>query len=594
MGEETKVADAGHLSDPHLGDAPQLGRAILETKAGAYPIFQTPLEAKIAANKGQAPIDLGTKDGFDAELHALLQHIQDRIRLGLAEAWLGPLGYAWRPPPGFGAETTEVTTLDAEIERQLVVPSVALYLCMADPDEIYARAITETFLFLTYGGPNVNYSHASNDANDLPEDKCFDNFPRWYPFSIACQHLATYAVLGRGVPFSDIGGKGLNCSGQSAKLPAFPEGVKFAKCGAWDGEPVTTKKIAAHMGPGDPIFFNFHGPDSGDQSPLPNAADIAAGVTHADAGMVHVGSVLRNWGGKVQFLDTGVLLSQAGAGPTEGGTSDHAWAAPPVDPTANPVVYREPSAYYKSVGVGIIGPARGDIKELARKIERARPIAVARLVIFDEQPRKVAVNYDVTTHVVTYREVPHRVRYASRLLHLWLGDGGIPLSKLIWSLRDPPVKGLRFAWFIYLPKGQWVQRFLDDDAVSKKPADLWSAGSGVEQNSLYDTNVVFSQDDGKVIPYCRFGEKTKDGDKSGWTREFGVEARYPSESIPWVAVRPEKDPPADDNNVTAQLLDTWFLKEGVKGRAYKLADPAALAGVEFDDPVGVELFDQGI
>jgi hypothetical protein len=544
---DLKVAGPAQLSDPLQGPAPQLARALLEARPGWYPAYWTPLEKDIqSVPQKRNRIDLKDKDAFDADLTVLLGHVEARIKMGLDEAWLSGQGYGWRPPPEVKAMASKDELDQAMAAGTFQSNLLHLY---NDPEEKWARAFTETFAFCMYGGPGVIYSQARrDDPRPMSNRKFYEALkaaPAVYPVAVACQHLTTFAVLSRGRSVDDVG-EGLDCAGSSATKKAFKKGMKFTK----KGECNTTSCILDHVGPGDAVFFNFHGPDSGSQA--------------AGSGTVHAATVLRTWGKKLQYFDTGVLTSSGVPGASEGGTTDHDWAGERL------------GTYNDAVGLGVLGDKPADLGSLADALSKARPLAVARLVVFDEQAR----TFKSAKGVSIVRK--NRVRYASRLLHLWLDDGGVPLSKLIWAIRNAPTSGLRLAWWVYLPKGHWLDGFLDASAPSKPVATLLQQPEdGLDY--LFECNILFSDRSGDVTVYRKYAKDTKDGAKEGWSHGFGQEGGLPAGTAPWVAFGPND----------ASAFDVWSRTPKAYGQAYRVKDPSSMTGEVFDDQVGVPFFDQG-
>jgi hypothetical protein len=551
---DPKADDKAHLSDPLQGNPPQLARALLEAKAGTYDAWKTKLEKAVtAAQSPRARIDLQSKDTFDKDLADLLGHVEERIKNGLDEPWLSDQGYAWRPPPEFkNFQSKDEFEKAQQSQAQFQGNLLRLY---NDPEEKWSRALTETFVFLMYGGPDVMYSKPTPTGVVLHNSDIYSPqyFPNVYPLAVACQHLSTFAVLSRGKSQSDVGGDGLNCNGDSATLPAFKKGMKFTS----KGQCGTTSCILDHVGPGDAVFFNFHGPDSHDQKPVVSAEDKKNKITAS--GTVHSGTVLRTWGKHLQYIDTGVLTSTGVPGATEGGTTDHEWAAENL------------GQYGDAVGIGAMGDKPSNLGELADKLSKARPLAIARLVIMDEKSKSFPAPKG-GTYTRSYR-----VRYASRLLHLWLGDGGIPLSKLIWSIRDPPTNGVRLAWWVYLPKGDWVKKFVPQSATSSPVSTLLTPKGDLD--SLYNCNILLGLGDGKVAVLRRFERTTKDGPSSGWSRDFGKDVSVTADMVPWI---------------DAGSFEEWSVRKKSYGEAYRFVDPAGTSGEEYHDKVGVGLFDQGL
>lgn len=552
------AAEKAALSDPTQGPAPQLARALLEAKAGQLQPFRTRLEKEIA--KGAAATctmdDIGSSE---LQLVLLLEHVEDRIKMGLHEAWLGPQGYGWRPP----AEIAQIESWDdlQNARDSNAAFASSLLKLYDDADEKWARAVTELFLFMMYGGPDIAYSRPVKGGVIMKASEFFKDFPKYYPLSAACQQLATFLVLARGGKTGKMPDDGLSCSGGSAEPPAFPKGRKLKS----KGETNATSKLVGVAGPGDALFFNFHGVGSTDQNAVVTEEEKKKG--RKEAGTIHVASVLRTWGQQIQYFDTGVMVPASG-GTMEGGTTDHDWAPESL------------GAYTDSVGLGVQDPAGADLATFVEKVEKARPVGIARLVIFDEKPRDVGT---------TSRK--YRVRYASRFLHLWDGEKGVHISKLVWSVKTPPSSGLGYAWWVWIPKGDLAKRFSADDATGKTPEALLQGKD--ERDRLYNCNIVFAEPGGVVHAYRRFEKTSGKPPLSGWSRDFGTQTDLPADSMPWVAVRPAGSK-APDKQIPAEGFSGWAERRSYWAEAYILKDPDAMAGETSHEKIDVPFFDQGL
>src|SRR5580700_4756451 len=92
---DIKAPSVALLSDPWQGEAPQLARALLEAKAGQFPAYMTPLEKDVDkkwSTPTRSPVDLTDEGAFDADLTALLGHVEARLKMGLDEAWMSGQG----------------------------------------------------------------------------------------------------------------------------------------------------------------------------------------------------------------------------------------------------------------------------------------------------------------------------------------------------------------------------------------------------------------------------------------------------------------------------------------------------------------------
>lgn len=626
--QQTAVDQTGSLSDVVLPSPPRLSTALFRARTGASDPFRTTLEKEIiAAQKppaeGQSPppdptVTLKSADTFDAELKKLLGHVEERLKMGLGEAWWSDWGYGYDP---FGSRIFKAVTYSPlaeacaalyrlghpdetfEDDPEVIARKNRLEL-FNKPEEKWARALCEVFSFLMYGGPMPIYAIPRIEVGNtqkkvVPGDdvsytdfySAFAGDSPVYPLAIACEHQATYAVLALGhsvdeVSISATNQIGFGCNGRSATSSAFKKGIWCSVKGSLDvppvsaedrlkgkkGEsqiPVTTEQIRARTKPGDALFFNFRGPESGDQKP------------GAKGQSIHVGTVLRIWGDRLQYFDTGSLYNVGDAGDVDGGTTDHNWADPSLD------------IYDHTVGVGICGELPGNLADLADKLVGARPLGFARLVVFDEtvEPRELYGGGATTA----------RARYISRPLHLWLENAGVHLSRLMWSVREPPTKGIRLAWWVYLTKGVWARKLLDPSAVNQPIGSLYTKGGGDE---LYPCNLVLGTKDGGVTIYRRFARVDKaDGsdenkNKTGWKRDFGTEENPSGRDIPWVSIATAGQNRKKAKQNTAVSYASWAdnlrMFQGVLDKAYVLRDPTDMAGDEITGEVGVPFFDQNV
>lgn len=539
---------------------------------------------------------------------------------------------------GAGSEDDEEPD-DADAYVQAQKNRLALF---DTPEEKWARAVTEALSFIMYGGPQTMYSIPriqigegeaaqivkAAPGDDLTEEEMYKAFAGdspVYPLAIACQHQATLMVLALGKSVADLTMVvkerasatapvvektyvGLGCNGMSATFPAFTAGMKFTKKGMIDVAPpapkatpaektegaksdappspdaapaketdgagaksppkeqapqaptripVTTEEVRKRTKPGDAVFFNYNGPESGDQTP------------GATGQLVHVGSVLRIWGGKLQYFDAGTLNNpSATAAGTDGGTTDHEWADDKLD------------GYVHMVGIGACGELPANLEEMAKKVSRARPLALARLVVFDAKSRSVG-----QAGVKKYR-----ARFVSRFLHLWLDDAGVHLTNLMWSVRKPPAEGVRLAWWVYFPKGIWARDLLAEGAVNKAFSEHTTASS--KGDALYNCNIIMGRADGGVDVYRRFEKKVAEGGASGWKLNFGTEVGLPSDEWPWLSIATPKADPTKEKLHTPQTFTTWAERYSAYDKVYLLQDPAHVAGKEVSGKVGVPFFDQ--
>lgn len=454
-----KKGAAGHASLAGFG-APRLSKAILETKAGRYDAFKT----KVELSK-RSPITLGVQDTFDQDLTDLLSHIQERLDKGLFEPWLMEHGYGYN----FGDQPdVPAKTLSRLKGESKPTQSEVDQMCFDDffqkPEEQWARAVTEMFIFLPYALPDIVY------ANTGGMDAFYKGFPKAYPLAVECQQLATFLIISRGFDYAKISVRdgsgativpGCSCSGTSTGLDVWEHGERFP-CGKQYR--TTDELLKLNPTPGSALFFNPGGPEY-------------TGQDKSEKGKItHTGSVLRIHGAQIQFFDTGILSGNGEPG-GEGGTVDHAYCKGAI-PSTNTLV-----------GVGILPKVdEGTLSNMFPVLGQTRSLGLVRLIIAD------------TTN--TSKPI---VRFVSKLLQM-----RHPISKLIWSLRGLPVQGLTAFWYVYAPQGHDASKDKKPPASGKpwgdaliegsdtaKPADLFVPGWG----HLIQTNVIRGEASGRARVY---------------------------------------------------------------------------------------------
>src|SRR5262245_47598206 len=85
------LGGTGQVSDPGW-KAPRLSKALLEAPIGTADFFRTDLDRKVLADP-KAKVTLGAKESYEDDLRTLLEHIDQRLKGSLDEAWISPLGY---------------------------------------------------------------------------------------------------------------------------------------------------------------------------------------------------------------------------------------------------------------------------------------------------------------------------------------------------------------------------------------------------------------------------------------------------------------------------------------------------------------------
>ena len=441
-GKPTQVSDAGW-------DAPRLSSSLLKAPVGTHDVYRTRLEREIAAGKrGKV-----TPQSLDADLKDLLGHIQERLQRGVAEAWLSTEGYGERPDPdrlskAIAGKTGVQDKLDEALKD---MPELQPF--WGDPEEQWARAFAELFVFSMYAEPGHSYYNEKNDWG------VYEAFPGAFSIAVECQHLVTYCVLSRGIQLTKVFNPwvpGCGCSGETLKLSAFAKHELFEGNTKYQ----TAKELSTYVEPGSVIVYNPGGPEYRDQDK--SGPEL----------ITHTAAVLRVSGARVQFMDTGVLIGNKERSGQEGGTVDHSFLTG--------VVPGKKSL----IGVGVLQKAT-DLEGCVKRMKQSRPLGVVRLALVD---------------------AAGKVRFVSKLVHM-----RYPLSRLMWSLRGLPLADLSALWFVYLPAGtayskkrpmiekNWADRLLSPGALDMKPKDLLLPGLG----SLLLTNVIRGNPGGDAHIYRR-------------------------------------------------------------------------------------------
>jgi hypothetical protein len=415
-------------------EAPQLGKALMEEPAGKRDDFKTTFEKSNPGGKTKLKLE----DAFAAELPQLLDHMHDRLKIGLDEAWLSPSGYDYADQD---LKSTH-STLDGTA-------------WLDEPDEKWARAFCEKFVFAMYSGVGQAYGYLQDD---IPVFNMFKDKGA-LPIAVACQHLSSYAVLTRGIPLSELRAGvivGCGCSGATVDYPAFKK-VAFKKQKVSPAADLTIeeknkeykrmgearmnlgvpdwstaeKLVSLGVTPGSIIVYNAGGIEYGGQDIKfpPGGSTVAA----------HTATILRVSGKKVQFIDTGVVTGGAAG---EGGTSDHGFLEGD----------RSVASAESLVAVGVVRDSKDQMEEFTKRTVEAHMLGVVRLVIV--------------------RTGSDELAFVSKLLPMkW------PLSRLIWSLRNLPVDGLTVGWLVYLPGDKKSTEALAGNSAFAAPSTIFGSGT---------------------------------------------------------------------------------------------------------------------
>lgn len=491
---------------PAADHPPRISEAIFLAPAGKAPQFRTSLETTVAS--GTNPLDFSDKDPatFDKSLKLLLQHIYERLDKGLEEAWRSEKGYDGDP------EKTE--------------------------EEEWARLFCELVIYAGYSGIKYAYSTKNMSEGSAGQwemifmARCCHAPDPVFPISLACQHLSTLAILTRGYPTSDVStltndgqpvsSDDLNSlsladhkkfkgavagvsAGGNGGLPVFKtkgkwipastsmtltkevlatQKDKFEKRNNETGKRDFKDLIATHgLSPGSIFGFNPNGPEANTQ---PDGS--------------HVGTVLRvvaqppAYG--IQGIDTGPL----GGGADDNVTADHDYQLGAL----RALNKHDRAQNGNLLGIGIL-PKQPPTTAALDVLRQARPIGLARLVLFDDG---------------------NRVRFIGPALPMHKGNKGFPVSKLVWSLRDLPSGSLRGLWLVTTPRDAVAQALLEPAGRSRPIAQSFQS-AGVDYGKISHTaysmerHVIASESTGAVSLFRFKAFKQAGEDVEEWVDRKG-------------------------------------------------------------------------
>jgi len=305
----------------------------------------------------------------------------------------------------------------------------------SDPEEQWARAITELLLGLTYNGSAAVYGRPNQDTIFYKPFSDLASSPI-VPLAAACQHLASFGVLSRGFTIADLGNVGLSCNDASA-FGAFKGGQWFRD----DGKKTIATAIDAGLSPGSIYVFN----------PKPKSPRQLKGS--------HIAFILRvdKDQRQAQFFDTGGLKHpERVSGPVPlimqdlpgtGNYDDPLW-----DAVSTP----------KYIGMGCPRAADALASQVAR-MRRARPVGLARLVLTTRGAQ--------FPRAIDPKAPPSDLLFVSRLLRMYgdAEDQNFTIARYYWSLRGlPNTRDVQAYWLFYVP----LDVFAGANASPEKKAKL--------------------------------------------------------------------------------------------------------------------------
>jgi hypothetical protein len=410
-GASSSAAQAAAPTPPPDPDAPQEvaappGGASQASGVGA----PTPPRLAIAINAVE-PKDAGE----DKSVDAILALIAKRLEGGLDVVWKkgGELGL-W--------DTTKWKD--------------------SDPEEKWARAITEQLFGTAYNGAGAAYG-LYGAKGDTAFYSAFSDPAKSpvSPLTCACQHLVSFGILGRGFSLAELANQGFSCNDASS--------MTVFSGGQWSTEKskkVIAKAVDEGLKPGGVYVCN----------PEPKSDKQRQGS--------HIAFVLRvDPTQKVaQFFDTGGLsMPERGGGPIPTIMADFAGKGAYDEPFWDNVT----TEYYIGMGVPKAAPALD--AEVAR-IKKTRPIGLARLALVSRGAK--------FADAIDAKSPPKELLYVSRLLRMYgdTDDKNFTIARYYWSLRDLPGKEeIQAYWLLYVPRDVSV----DAKASAEKKAQAKMASA---------------------------------------------------------------------------------------------------------------------
>lgn len=398
------VQEAGtaHISLEMPKHPPRLAVALFWAKSGQYDCWQTDLEKEVVKDPSKV-VDLDaatTPESFDRELGRLLKHIQQRLEIGLSEAWISRYGYNAPQPPRADGKTPEQFAQELTAAWEKAWALNGLY---QEPEEEWARQFAEMFVFAPYAG----MGQAAFDSGE-ENYRILQAWPKVYSTLVACQHLSSYTPLTRGFGADKLK-NGMNASA-NAGLPIFDPVVQDGNARpSWITTEVSTYE-RRDLRPGDLVAGKDADPNQ--------------------KGFAHAASVLRRWplgaaakaesAANLQLIDTGVLASIG-----DSNTQDHGWL------TTAAITSAFSKAVAAQSGFGRLAEA-SSLKDAVSTSRKALPMGFTRLVL---------------------AAPGGRARYVSAMLPMWHGEHRFSLARYLWSLRDLPAKNLVAYWAVYAALG---------------------------------------------------------------------------------------------------------------------------------------------
>jgi hypothetical protein len=384
----------------------------------------------------------------------------------------------------------------------------------SDPEEQWARAITELLLGQPYNGAAAPYGRFDQDTIFY---KPFTD-PSASPLvslTAACQHNASFGVLSRGFALSDAGGTGFSCD-EASSMAMFKTGGKWFR----DEEKLDlSKAIDAGLAPGSIYVF---------KPPPLSAFEKKQNLQREGSHIAFVLRVDRDQK-QAQFFDTGGLQHRERRG---GPVPAIMMKFPSLGAYDDPLWDKVTTKHY--IGMGIPRPP-ADLPAAVARIRRTRPIAFARLVLTTRGAK--------FSSPIDPKSPPPDLLFVSRLLRTWgdAEDQNFTIARCFWSLRNLPcTREVQALWFFYVPQDVYPDP--KATAEQKMKARTASAVLAAPRTTKVDDFgvplhrqcylVIGSLADGQVIQIQRRATQTDGNEPGSTTKATSKEVVKPKDGVP--------------------------------------------------------------
>ncbi|KYG10921.1 hypothetical protein BE21_09530 [Sorangium cellulosum] len=311
----------------------------------------------------------------------------------------------------------------------------------SDPEEQWARVITELLLGQPYNGAAATYGHPNQDTIFYKPFSDSADSPI-VSLTAACQHNVSYGVLSRGYAISDVANAGFSCD-DSSSMSLFKNGGKWFRD---EEKKIVAKAIDAGLTPGSIYVFK------------PKPLSEYEKKQNLQRKGSHIAFVLRvdKDQKQAQFFDTGGLNhDERVKGPVPIIMQDFKSMGAYDEPLWNKVT----TNHY--IGMGIPRPP-ADLAGAVVRIRKTRPIGFARLVL-----TKRGAKFE---EAIDPKNPPEALLFVSRLLRMWgdTEDQNFTIARYFWSLRNlPGTREVQALWVFYVPLDVPVSRDTPEEKAKK-------------------------------------------------------------------------------------------------------------------------------